>query len=282
MPSWLTKTLSMIALSACSYCIYTNEADNSKHPGFSLTIPAIIKNLTKEKNQGIIWPVASLMSPSGFGLEHGQISASVGGGHCHWGENNCQMDGAAHFGVGWGNAKRFISANVFLTINSISWWKDDGFADRGWFSFSLQHTFTQKKLAVKVGAYGPSSWGQDKQIGSYYLVASHYFTLKTKSEKVYPIIISLGIGNGVYSSMSWFTHDWENNLNKFMPFGSVAVQLNNRFGVNLETQRDGVWAFSTNYKLFNNHPWRIYLGVDDIFTRSFEQTKPSVIGGLLL
>lgn len=164
-------------------------------------------------------PSLSIANPYGFGSDRGFYSGlSYQFSNRNEGEDS--NDATAGFGMGFGNARKLVGAELSYTMASFG--QTNRSFGSGAFNFKL-HRHIANGWGVAAG------WNNFLSIGdgtdaddSLYLSTTKIFKLRDKvSSPLSRVAITAGIGNGQFRSED----DLENDNNSFNPFGSVAVRV---------------------------------------------------------
>jgi hypothetical protein len=159
-------------------------------------------------------PSITILTPSGYGLDWGNIA--IGVGYQQRTRFTDEDDGVIGIGIGLGDAKKYVGLQVGIALVDIS----DPFAD-GSISLKL-HRQLPSGFGVAVGIQGVDSWGVTDGGSGVYGVLSKRFTLQDSvSKPLSEIYTSIGVGGGQFRSES----DIRQGIESVGVFGSVALRV---------------------------------------------------------
>ncbi len=236
-----------------------------------------------EANIPYDFPGSTIVVPSGFGLEPGQWGVGMAGWDCHWGENNCQNDGAAMFSYGLGNQVKGLGVTVQFEILSINP-DDGGFADKGAVGFKLSHFFVDSHTAVAFGVYQLAGWEEGGGTGFYhtsYFSLTHFmrFHQPVREDNTYPFSMTVGIGNRAFGQTDWVSIS-DLPYDQWLPFFGVGYRVNAWLDVIVDEYSDGVTSAGLSIKPIKKLPIRVFVGGNDLFVVEDEQERASFVFAL--
>lgn len=170
----------------------------------------------------VISPGISFGSPVGFGLDFGELAASIGGSTLPESQQDSvgSADGSMALAFGLGDAQRF--AGLETTINLIS--LREGFAEDGNFGVKLHTAISRYRIGFAVGVEGVEGWGAaDDQDRNVYGVVTKFFNLMpNRLENPVPMSINVGVGNGRFRDL---------DADGVGVFGGIAVLPHPQFSI---------------------------------------------------
>jgi hypothetical protein len=167
---------------------------------------------------GPLNPALTFANPSGFGSDNNTLFLS--GSYQNRTRFTNQSDGEIGFGVGLGDARNSIGAELSYSLNSFN--SNSSFGSGG-FNVKL-HKLLDEDLGVAIG------WNRFLNIGdsngfpnnSYYLAGTKVFSTTNEVDSFLSrIALTAGVGSGQFQSQDSFFNG-ENGLNVF---GSVGLRL---------------------------------------------------------
>lgn len=178
-----------------------------------------LQNLQEVENFGSIFqgsPSITIANPTGFGADNNTIF--VGGTFQEETRRSNEADGAAVIGVGVGDARRVVGAELSYTFASFGNNRDFG---SGGFNFKLHREFGDS--AVAVGWNGFVTIGDDSDLeDSVYGVVSHVVRIRDDiSLPLSRLALTAGIGNGQFRT----ENDIRDDDDTVGVFGSAALRI---------------------------------------------------------
>jgi hypothetical protein len=167
---------------------------------------------------GPLSPALTLSNPSGFGADNNTLFLS--GSYQSRTRFNNRSDGELGFGVGLGDARNSIGAELSYSINSFG--SSQSFGSGG-FNVKL-HKLLDDDLGVAIGWNRFLSVGDQSDFpnNSYYLAATKVFSTTNEVDSFLSrIALTAGVGGGQFQSESALFRG-ENGLNVF---GSLGFRL---------------------------------------------------------
>lgn len=163
-------------------------------------------------------PGISVAIPSGFGADQNTFYTSFGYQGSTWLGN--EDDGSLGVGFGFGNSRKSIGVELSYTAASFGGSRDFG---SGGFNIKL-HRQLPKDFGVAVGYNGflNIGGGNDFQDTIYGVVTKVLRTRPNVNSPLSRVAVSVGLGNGQFSSEGYYSDEGRENFNVF---GGAAVRI---------------------------------------------------------
>lgn len=196
-------------------------------------------------------------APSGLVPGWGVAFAALSGVH-----KDNDTDGAAAFGLGFGDPFESLGGAASLSIGSIDP-SDGGAFNRGSLNLSVGHTFPDYGLGLAVGMSNFDIWhtsSEDELDESFYAAATKLFPNDTA-----PMVLTAGFGNESFVDIN--TDDDRDS--KIDPFIAGAVYVHPQMSLILD-YTTGITTFGTSLVPFPDYPVSIGLALSDLFKEADE------------
>lgn len=178
-----------------------------------------LQQLQATRNFGNVFqgsPAITIANPAGFGAD--DLTAFISGTYQSRTRYTDQDDGALAFGIGLGDSRRTIGAELSYTLSSFGGSRDFG---TGGFNLKLHRQFPQD-WSVALGWNGFITTGEVDYRNSVYGAVTK--VLRTRPDVNQPfsrVALTAGVGSGQFRSES----DVLNDRDTVGIFGSVAVRV---------------------------------------------------------
>ncbi|MCU0548159.1 MAG: hypothetical protein MUC48_02315 [Leptolyngbya sp. Prado105] len=176
-------------------------------------------------------PGITIANPSGFGADRNRLFVSIGAQRTRI----ASTDGAAGFGIGLGNAQRFVGIQLSYTLVSVTPQRGDGESIRpfgsGAFNVKIHRQFSGGWSAA-IGAEGIFNIGKlgnsispaefNEFEDTYYGAVTHLIRLKQDANRPFSrLALTLGAGTGRFRTLEQLI-DGGTFVN---PFASIALKV---------------------------------------------------------
>lgn len=161
-------------------------------------------------------PSITIANPAGYGAD--QNTVFLGATFQSDVRESDKEDGAAVIGIGLGDSREVIGAEVSYTFASFGENRDFG---TGGFNLKLHRQF-RNDWAVAVGWNGFATTGDTDFNDSFYGVVTHILRTRPNVNSFFSrVALTAGVGNGQFQTIE----DFEEDSDDFNPFGSIAVRV---------------------------------------------------------
>lgn len=201
-------------------------------------------------------PALTISNPSGFGAD--RLRAFISGTLQADKRRETGADGSIGFGIGLGDAQRAVGLQVSYTMASFGTNSRD--FGSGGFNAKL-HRQIADGLSVAIGWEGFVTFGEQVDFeDTLYAAATQVIRTRPNIRDLFSrIALTAGVGNGRFRSES----DFDNDVNAFNPFGSIAVRIAQPVSAVLEWTGQDLSA-GLSIVPFKNIPFTITPAVRDL------------------